>query len=72
MTEAEALQFAMYALGACVVGIGTWIASSITAMGNKLERSLVVMESHEVRISSIENEIDYNPRRRPRNSISET
>lgn len=64
MTEAEALQFAMYALGGCVVAIGSWIATSIKDLGDKMGRALVVLEAHESRLSVLENESDYRAPRR--------
>ena len=54
------LQYAMSALGACVVAIGWWIASELRGLGDKMERVLIQMEAHDKRIERLEKQGEMN------------
>lgn len=56
-TNQEALQFAISALGGCLVAIGWWIGTSLASLNDKMGRVLIRIESHDVRISNLEKQV---------------
>jgi hypothetical protein len=54
------LQYAISALGACLVGIGWWIASELKNLADKMERVLIQMEAHDKRIERLEKQGEMN------------
>ena len=54
MDSTQALQFAMSALGACIVCIAWWIGQELRELNRKMEKVLVRMENHDNRIVNLE------------------
>jgi hypothetical protein len=54
MDSNEALQFALSALGACIVCIAWWIGQELRELNRKMERVLVNLENHDNRIINLE------------------
>lgn len=60
MDEGQMLQYAISALGACLAAIGWWIALELGSLSNKLERVLIQMEAHQLRITRLEKQGESN------------
>jgi hypothetical protein len=54
MSSAEALQFAMTALGACIAAIAWWIGSELKRLNDRIDLVLKQLCSHEVKITKLE------------------
>jgi hypothetical protein len=54
MDQAQALQYAMSALGACIVCIAWWIGNELKEFNQLARKLLVKLENHDARISRLE------------------
>lgn len=60
MTAEGMLQIALSALGGTMVAIGWWIGTSLITINEKMERVLVQLEKHDIKIHFLDRKGCFN------------